>query len=71
MCCLQYLAKFNDFSCPTHARAPCHAKSSTNLLQLNNGVVPADIADSKRHDPDSSYIVKGFALDRFAIFGNQ
>lgn len=56
---------------PPMPQAPCHAKSSTNLLQLNNGVVPAYIADSKRHDPDSSYIVKGFALDRFAIFGYQ
>ncbi|HBW2948555.1 TPA: hypothetical protein MEW39_005499, partial [Klebsiella pneumoniae] len=26
---------------------------------------------SKRHDSDDSNIVQGFALDRFAIFGNQ
>ncbi|MEG8205114.1 hypothetical protein, partial [Escherichia coli] len=50
---------------------PCHAKSSTNLLQLNNGIVPADIADSKCHDPDDANIVQGFTLDRFTIFGNQ
>ncbi len=49
----------------------CHAKSSTKLLQLNNSIVLANIADSKCHDPDDSNIVQGFALDRFAIFGNQ
>lgn len=49
----------------------CHAKSSTKLLQLNNSIVLANIADSKRHDPDDSNIIKGFTLDRFAIFGNQ
>ncbi len=49
----------------------CHAKSSTKLLKLNNRIVLAHIADSKRHDPDNSNIVQGFALDRFAIFGNQ
>ncbi|AUB47433.1 hypothetical protein SGH10_002063 [Klebsiella pneumoniae] len=49
----------------------CHAKSSTKLLQLNNSIVLANIADSKRHDANDSNIVKGFALDRFAIFGNQ
>ncbi|SYR64398.1 Uncharacterised protein [Klebsiella pneumoniae] len=49
----------------------CHAKSSTKLLKLNNSIVLAHIADSKRHDPDNSNIVQGFALDRFAIFGNQ
>ena len=50
---------------------PCHAKSFTNLLQLNNGIVPADIADSKCHDADNIYIIQGLTLDRFAIFGNQ
>ncbi|MER4923008.1 hypothetical protein J9B76_08615 [Klebsiella pneumoniae] len=49
----------------------CHAKSSTKLLQLNNSIVLANIADSKRHDADDSNIVQGFSLDRFAIFGNQ
>ena len=49
----------------------CHAKSSTKLLQLNNRIVLANITDSKRHDADDSNIVQGFALDRFAIFGNQ
>ena len=49
----------------------CHAKSSTKLLQLNNRIVLANIADSKCHDPDDRNIVHGFALDRFAIFGNQ
>ena len=49
----------------------CHAKSSTKLLQLNNRIVLANIADSKRHYTDNSYIVKGFTLDRFTIFGNQ
>lgn len=32
----------------------CHAKSSTKLLKLNNRIVLANIADSKRHDPDNS-----------------
>lgn len=45
----------------------CHAKSSTKLLQLNNRIVLAHIADSKRHDTDDTNIVQGFALDRFAI----
>lgn len=49
----------------------CHAKSSTKLLQLNNRIVLAHIADSKRHDADDSNIVQGFTLDRFTIFGNQ
>ena len=49
----------------------CHAKSSTKLLQLNNSIVLANIADSKRHYTDDSNTVQGFALDRFAIFGNQ
>lgn len=49
----------------------CHAKSSTKLLKLNNRIVLAHIADSKRHDPDDSNIVQGFTLDRFATFGNQ
>lgn len=49
----------------------CHAKSSTKLLQLNNSIVLANIADSKRHDADDSNIVQGFALDPFSIFGNQ
>lgn len=43
---------------PRMPQAPYHAKSSTNLLQLNNGVVPAHIADSKRHDADDSNIVQ-------------
>ncbi|HCA3713512.1 TPA: hypothetical protein RLU93_000396 [Klebsiella pneumoniae] len=49
----------------------CHAKSSTKLLKLNNSIVLANIADSKRHDADDSNIVQGFTLDRFTIFGNQ
>lgn len=49
----------------------CHAKSSIKLLQLNNSIVLAHIADSKRHYTDDSNIVQGFALDRFSIFGNQ
>ena len=49
----------------------CHAKSSTKSQQLNNRIVLAHIADSKRHDADDSNIVQGFALDRFAIFGYQ
>ena len=49
----------------------CHAKSSTKLLKLNNRIVLAHIADSKRHDADDSNIVQSLALDRFAVFGNQ
>lgn len=49
----------------------CHAKSSTKLLKLNNRIVLAHIADSKRHYTDDSNIVQGLALDRFTIFGNQ
>lgn len=45
--------------------------SSTHRQQLNNRIVLANIADSKRHDPDDSNIVQSLALDRFAIFGNQ
>ena len=30
-----------------------------------------NIADSKCHDPDNSYIVQGFTLDRFTIPGNK
>lgn len=41
----------------------CHAKSSTKLLQLNNRVVLANIADSKRHDADDRNIAQGFALN--------
>ncbi|WP_458018808.1 hypothetical protein [Klebsiella pneumoniae] len=49
----------------------CHAKSSINLLQLNNGIVLANIANSKRHDADDSDIVKAFTLDRFTVPGNE
>ncbi|SVX43936.1 Uncharacterised protein [Klebsiella pneumoniae] len=49
----------------------CHAKSSTKLLKLNNRIVLAHIADSKRHDADDSNIVQGLAFNRFAVFGNQ
>ncbi len=49
----------------------CHAKSSTKLLQLNNRIVLAHIADSKCHYTDDSNIVQDFALDRFTIFGYQ
>lgn len=49
----------------------CHAKSSTKLLKLNNRIVLANIADSKRHDADNIYIIQGLTLDRFTIFGNQ
>ena len=30
-----------------------------------------NIAYSERHDADGSNIIQGFALDRFAVFGNQ
>ena len=49
----------------------CHAKSSTKLLKLNNRIVLAHIADSKRHDADDSNIVQSLAFNRFAIFGYQ
>ena len=45
----------------------CHAKYSTKLLQLNNSIVLAHIADSKRHDTDDSDIVESISLDRFAV----
>lgn len=50
---------------PTMPQDPCHAKSSTNLLQLNNRIVLAHIADSKRHDPDDSNIVHGLTFNQF------
>ncbi|HIE7554455.1 TPA: hypothetical protein ACXPLG_005932, partial [Klebsiella pneumoniae] len=56
---------------PPMPQNACHAKSSTKLLKLNNRIVLAHIADSKRHDPDDSNIVQGFALDCFAIFGDE
>lgn len=43
----------------------CHAKSSTKLLKLNNRIVLAHIADSKRHDSGDSNIVQCFPLDTF------
>ncbi len=39
--------------------------------QLNNRIVLAHIADSKRHDADDSDIVESVSLDRFAVFGYQ
>lgn len=49
----------------------CHTKSSTKLLQLNNSIVLAHIADSKRHDPDDSNIIQEFTLDLLAFPGND
>lgn len=49
----------------------CHAKSSTKLLKLNNRIVLAHIADSKRHDAGDSDIIQGLTFNCFAIFGYQ
>jgi hypothetical protein len=68
---LQYLANFIDLSCPTHAPRPLPREIFYQLTATKQPLVLANIADSKRHDPDNSYIVQGFTLDRFTIFGNQ
>ncbi|HHB7022047.1 TPA: hypothetical protein ACN7M2_000001, partial [Klebsiella pneumoniae] len=41
----------------------CHAKSSTKLLKLNNRIVLAHIADTKRLDADGSHAVKFILMD--------
>ncbi|WP_227648601.1 hypothetical protein, partial [Klebsiella pneumoniae] len=49
----------------------CNQRHRHARLQLNNGVVLAHIADSKRHNPDYSDIIEIIPLDRFSTPGDE
>ena len=49
----------------------CHAKSSINRQQLNNRVVLANIADSKRHDSGDSNIVQCFTFNQLFLYRDE